>query len=201
MTLLRRKPKTVRKPRMDDVIVRPAQAAASNDADDAGQELPRRRVPLDQRKPGWPKVTEDVKSTDSYYEVRGIKVIGFITVAHGIVGYSKQGLSIGWDICGVCKLHFKRCRCAAVSAPSGVVYVFRTTEGITYEPGNIGGHYIGLRHNLDGTAAPMVFDSPLHRAMNGTNVAVLDEPVTKKIVRRKPTQAVSTLPRRKPVKK
>lgn len=148
-------------------------------------EPPLRFVDLDKRKPHWPRVNADVASTTTRYEVRGIKCVGMMT--------DVDGLSVGWDLCGTCKMYFSRCKCpGGLAAPPGIVYIYRQRKGITYPSDTLRGPYIGLRHDPDGSVAPLVIDSPTARLAAATDEPEdIPEPV-------KPRTTGRVLKRRRP---
>jgi hypothetical protein len=148
-------PKTATLRREKNVVIAPAD---SNFAPATAARDGRKFVPLEQRRPGWPRLRDKTTADTEYDTNNGVTVHGFVTHCNNV--------SVGWDVCGACRQHVKHCHCpGGVSVPRGIVYIYRTRNGVSYPPeGPGGGPYIGLRHNADGSVAPMVVDTPMHQA-------------------------------------
>lgn len=129
----------------------------------------RKFVPVENKRPGWPKLHPDV--VDTRYEVVGIRVHAFVTDCNG--------LQVGWDICA-CGRHFTSCKCREITPPHWVVLIYRNKHKIAMPTGTNG--YVGFRHDRGGKPAPMIIDSPVRRMEEQDDGSALEVPVKRPVV-------------------
>lgn len=94
---------------------------------------------------------------DTEARIEGDKIIAYVTDCGGI--------EVGWDMCGQCGQHVRRCTCRSGPQPGrGLIKVYRAANGLVYGPELPGGGpQIGLVHDADMQPAKMISDSPVAR--------------------------------------